>query len=112
MANRLTAEDFTSTNNQYIYLPYHWTKELVKGGHIKVPYVQTKINVADLMTKSVDGHTIINLRNKLTGYDTEWLWQLLEDQTPPDIKEVITCWASWLWPQEDAIAYHKWRLGG
>ena len=34
MANRLTAEDFVSTNNQYIYLPYHWTKELVKGGHI------------------------------------------------------------------------------
>ena len=71
-ANRLTAVDFISTGNQHIYLPYHWIKELVKGMHIEVRYVNTDYNISDLMTKAVTGSTITKLLSKLCGYDNTW----------------------------------------
>ena len=35
-ANELTAKDFISAGNQYIYQPYQWIKELIRGNYIKV----------------------------------------------------------------------------
>ena len=72
-ANKLTKEDFISTNNQYIYLPYHWIKELVRGGEIEVRYVPTKHNISDVFTKSVGPDVIHALLNKLTGHDHTWV---------------------------------------
>ena len=72
-ANKLTKEDFITTNNQYIYLPYHWIKELVRGGHIEVRYVPTKHNIADIFTKSVGPEVITALLQKLLGHDLTWV---------------------------------------
>ena len=105
-ANRLTKDDFVSSNNQYVYLPYHWTKELVKKNIVKVPYVCTKMNIADLMTKSVPRETIKALRDKLCGYDTKWLWRTLDGDINfvsfPTVREVRAAWTKFQWAEEDA----------
>ena len=56
-ANKLTKAQFVSTGNQYIYTPYFYVQELVKSREIEVPYVNTKINIADIQTKSVTTQT-------------------------------------------------------
>jgi hypothetical protein len=71
-ANELTAKDFISTGNQYIYQPYHGIKELVKGNYISTHFVGTKDNLADLFTKPVPYQAIDTLLNKLCGYDHTW----------------------------------------
>ena len=71
-ANQLTKEDFVSTGNKYLYLPYHYVKELYAGGHVEVLYKNTKLNFADLFTKPVTREVIKTLIRKLCGYDTDW----------------------------------------
>ena len=75
-ANRLAKEHFISTGNQYIYLPYFWTKELVEKGIIEVPYVSTKLNVSDIFTKAVSKQVMDMLLMKTCGYETDWYDQL------------------------------------
>ena len=75
-ANRLAKEHFISTGNQYIYLPYFWTKELVQRGIIEVPYVSTKLNISDVFTKAVSKQVMDMLLLKLTGYEVDWYNQL------------------------------------
>ena len=72
-ANKLTKEDFISSGNQYIYLPYHWVKELTRASEIVVRYVPTKANLSDIFTKSVGPDVIRNLYEKITGYDKSWI---------------------------------------
>jgi hypothetical protein len=81
-ANKTAQESFVSTGNQYIYLPYHWIREIVQRGIIAVKYVNTKFNVSDLMTKSVTRQTIVELHERLTGYcDTiQWYRNMLNDE--------------------------------
>ena len=78
-ANKLTKAHFISTGNQYIYLPYFWIQELVAKfkGEIVVPYVNTKLNVADVHTKSVTTDVIKHLLDILCGYETQWMYDLL-----------------------------------
>ena len=58
--------------NIYIYQPYHWIKELVKGNYISTHFVGTKDNLADLFTKPMPYQAIDTLLNKLCGYDHTW----------------------------------------
>ena len=76
-ANKLTKAHFMSTGNQYIHLLYFWIQELVRNGEIVIPYVNIKLNVADLHTKSVTTNVMKNLLNKICGYDTRWLQDLM-----------------------------------
>ena len=71
-ANRLTRQDFVSSGNQYIYLPYHYLKECVRLGMVDVRWVGTRLNFADIFTKAVAVETIRSLRDKLCGYDNSW----------------------------------------
>lgn len=75
-ANKLTREHFIGAGNQYIYLPYFWTQELVREGIITVPHVSTKHNIADLHTKSVTRETTQSLVEKACGHDPQWLHKL------------------------------------
>ena len=56
-ANKLTKAYFISTGNQYMYTPYFYIQELVKSREIEVPYVNTKINIADIYTDQVCDHS-------------------------------------------------------
>ena len=76
-ANKLTKAHFISTGNQFKYLPYFWIQELLAKREIVVPYVSTKLNVAGVHTKSVTTDVIKNSLNKLCGYETQWMHDLL-----------------------------------
>ena len=71
-ANKLTRQDFVSSGNQYIYLPYHYLKECVRMGMVDVRWVGTKLNFADIFTKAVPVEVLRALLNKLCGYDNSW----------------------------------------
>ena len=66
-ANKLTRDDFVSTGNQYIYLPYHYLKECVRDGHVDVRWVGTKLNFADIFTKPLDGTQFHFLRRLISA---------------------------------------------
>ena len=67
-ANKLTKEDFITTGNQYIYLPYHWVKELTDIGHVTVLSKRTNLNLADCFTKPVNRGVVNKLFGCLTGH--------------------------------------------
>ena len=76
-ANKLTKAHFISTGNQYIYTSYFWIQELVKNGNVCVPYVNTKVNISDIHTKSVTTQVIKELVTKACGYEHKWLHDLM-----------------------------------
>ena len=66
-ALNLTVEDFISTGNQYVYLPYHYNKEVVELGYVKFYPKAGKVNLADLFTKPVTKQVIDALLSYLRG---------------------------------------------
>ena len=72
-ANILSREDILTNGNQYMYLPYHFNKEVQEEGFSQVEWVITTDNISDLMTKAVDAKTIALLTPALTGYNTHLL---------------------------------------
>jgi hypothetical protein len=67
-ANNLCKNHFISTGNQHIFMPYHWNRRAVSEGHATVKWVQTKLNISDIMTKPLDGATFQHLLSILSGY--------------------------------------------
>jgi len=67
-ANNLCYEDIVTTGNQYIYLPYHWNKEVVELGYVEVRDIKTSLNLADLFTKPVGAQKIRDLASPMLGY--------------------------------------------
>ena len=49
----LSVEDFVSTGNQYVYLPYHFNKEVSRMGYVTFHAKMSKLNIADIFTKPV-----------------------------------------------------------
>ena len=66
-ALNLSVEDFVSTGNQYVYLPYHYNKELSKLGYVRFVKKASKCNLSDLFTKSVTKKVIDDLLPYLYG---------------------------------------------
>ena len=59
-ANNLCAEDFISTGNKYIYTPYHWIKELVKGKFIEVHRKPTKETLVTCIPNRVSERSVLS----------------------------------------------------
>ena len=78
-ANILATEDVVSSGNQYVYLPYHYNKEVHELGLSIVHYVRTKDNISDLMTKAVKVVEFKILVNALTGHDVTLINKLIAD---------------------------------
>ena len=57
-ANKLCREHFVTTGNQYIYLPYHFSREAYQIGMIDVKWVKSKHNLADAMTKPLSSQQL------------------------------------------------------
>ena len=66
-ANILPKEDIITSGNQYIYMPYHFNKEVQEMGFSEVAYAPTLKNISDLFTKAVDSGTIRGLVTSLKG---------------------------------------------
>jgi hypothetical protein len=69
-ANTLSQEDVISHGNQYMYLPFHYNKEVQEQGFSFVTYVNTLRNIADLMTKCGGTREMEGLMGALTGSNT------------------------------------------
>ena len=77
-ANILSKEDIITSGNQYIYLPYHFNKEVQEMGFSEVAYVPTLKNISDLFTKAVDSGTIRRLVPALKGQDLRLIEELTQ----------------------------------
>ena len=69
VANTLTLEDLVTGGNQYILMAYHGIKEYTAEGYVRVFWIAGTENEADLMTKAVSKETLLNLVDRLTGYE-------------------------------------------
>ena len=67
-ANRLCAENIITTGNQYIRQHYHFNKEKVEEGLMKLTWVDTTLNIADIYTKPLTRAQCENLMPDLLGY--------------------------------------------
>lgn len=70
-ANELCKEDLITSGTQYIYLPYHFNKEVQGLGYVDVQDIRTGVNIADLMTKPVPAAKIRDLCGMMLG--CEWV---------------------------------------
>ena len=75
-ANTLSHEDVVTHGNQYMYLPFHYNKEVQEQGFSWVEYINTLLNIADLMTKAGGSKEMKGLMGALTGHDTRLVQQL------------------------------------
>ena len=86
-ANKLSMENFVSTGNMYIYLSYHFIKEVVANGHIAVKWKRSGFNLSDLMTKGVGSKEIKALLGCLCGYEQRDFAAAIESAEKPTTKE-------------------------
>jgi hypothetical protein len=75
-ANTLSQEDIVSMGNQYMYLPYHYNKEVQEEGFSKVCWVASPDNISDLMTKCGGSKEFSTLLKPLMGQDTRLIAKL------------------------------------
>ena len=66
-ANQLCNENIITTGNQFMITPYHYNKEMVNRKVVKIEYVPTADNVADVMTKAVHKNVLDRLLPTLVG---------------------------------------------
>ena len=78
-ANTLSVEDIVTSGNQYIYLPYHYNKEVQEMKFSEVAYVKSSDNISDLTTKCVDSATLKVLWPAITGQDHTLIKKLMQE---------------------------------
>ena len=80
-ANILATEDVyvVTSGNQYVYVPYHYNKEVQELGLSIVQYARTQDNISDLMTKAVKVAEFKTLVDALTGHDVSLINRLIVD---------------------------------
>ena len=75
-ANTICSEDLVTAGNMYFRVTYHYNKEAVNDGYVKVVYVHTSKNVADACTKALAAVKISLFEPILHGYQQLVLEQL------------------------------------
>lgn len=64
----LSEEDIVTMQNQHVRVPYHYNKEVVEEGLVRVRWIETAENLADIFTKSVPRQVLERLLARLLGY--------------------------------------------
>ena len=67
-ANGLCEQNMVTQGNQFIRTSYHYVKEAIRSGDVRVCWIDTGDNVADLMTKAVARQIYEQLAPRLLGY--------------------------------------------
>ena len=57
-----------TAGNMYFRTTYHYNKEMVRDGYVKVEYIHTASNLADACTKALGSVKIGEFEPKLHGY--------------------------------------------
>ena len=53
------------SKTKHIAIKYHFLRELVQDKEVKLEYVNTKEQIADIFTKTLPKHAFLYLRDKL-----------------------------------------------
>jgi hypothetical protein len=62
--------EFSSSKLRHVKVHFHYVKELIKQNQIKVSFVPTADNIADIMTKALSKDKFQKIRG-LMGFTTE-----------------------------------------
>jgi hypothetical protein len=65
----ISKKQYCTSATRHMKIKYHYIRELIKDGSVKVEYLPTTEMVADIMTKALDRVTFERLRAKLLGCD-------------------------------------------
>ena len=57
-----------SRRTRHINVRYFFIKERIDNGEVTMSYLPTKEMVADLLTKPIQGHLFVKLRDRLLGH--------------------------------------------
>ena len=68
-AQKLAENPVLHDRAKHIDIRYHFIRELVEDMKIKIEHIQTKMMVADLMTKAVSKMVYLTLISKLFGHE-------------------------------------------
>ena len=58
---------YTPRSKHYA-IKYHWFREFIQSGEVVLDKVDTKVQLADLLTKSLTGEHFVRLRKLLMGW--------------------------------------------
>ena len=61
----LSRNPVSHRRSKHIDIRYHWIRERVQNGELKLSKIDTKLNTADIFTKATCRATFVFLRNKL-----------------------------------------------
>ena len=93
-ANDWVTEDKVTAGNMWILQSYHYAKEMAEGGEnlIRVKYVRSCYNLADVFTKAVTRDTLKALYPYLTGQLSiaALMAQILEDHQKSESGQTST----------------------
>ena len=67
-ANNLCNEDMITAGNMYFRTGYHYNKEAVRDGLVKVSYIDTAENISDAMTKGLGSNKIAQFKPIIHGH--------------------------------------------
>ena len=65
---KMTESDKFTPRTKHISLKYHWFKEHARSGLFDIVYINTKEQLADILTKPLDQYNFKRLRKLLIGY--------------------------------------------
>lgn len=61
----IAAKDQVHTKSRHIEVKYHHMRDKIKNGAVKITYIGTTEQIADILTKSADRRTLQKLRSRL-----------------------------------------------
>ena len=64
---KLELPRYTPRSKHYA-IEYHWLREYVQSGEVVLNKIDTKYQLADLLTKSLSGENFVRLRKLLMGW--------------------------------------------
>ena len=66
-ANQWVLDEKVTQGNMWILQCYHYVKEMASENHVKIEYVNTKFNLADVFTKGVPKEVLDALEPYMCG---------------------------------------------
>ena len=83
----LSKNPVSHRRSKHIDIRYHWIRERVRAGELKLAKIDTKLNTADIFTKPTCRKTFTFLRDKLMGTREELEPQGTASRVSPDETE-------------------------
>jgi hypothetical protein len=71
-AKAIAENPVSSSRNKHYQIKYHWIREVISLKQISIKYIETLLNIADMLTKALDLPKFQFLVNALFQFTIEW----------------------------------------